>query len=240
MIKAYIGLLGAGKTLSMINDAIRDIERGRRVVSNVPFTWHRKGKVYSPVFISSDNFHNALLKEKNCLFLIDEASIVLPSHYWNRMSGDFLIKFAQARKYGLDIYYTSQGWNHTVKRLRDLTNFVTVAKKHNPLGYTFFSNITYDPSFFDFKIMPQAEIEKRFILKRKIISHGRAKKIYKAYDTLYLIDNEDIRNQSSEGGVIIGRHDKAENTIVLDTKTSANSEEQQNIENGSENGQIRI
>lgn len=212
MIKAYIGLLGEGKTLSMINDSIPHLTRGKKVVTNVPFTWKHKGKWLMPDVVSSKDFHKRLLEEENALFLIDEAAIVFPSHFWNKLSGDFLIKFAQARKYGLDIYYTSQGWNHTVKRLRDLTNLAVQCKKHNVLGLPLFSNIVYNPEFFTYKIMPQAEIERKFILGRKFIFANRAKKLYKAYDTKFLIGNEAIQGKSAEGKALIdGGHGETKN-----------------------------
>lgn len=184
MIRAYIGLLGQGKTLSMINDASELLAKGRKVFTNVPF--HLQDGTQA-TYLPGKVFEQALKSEVNALFLIDEASIVLPSYFWNQLSSDYIIRFAQARKYGLDIFYTSQGYKHTIKRLRDLTNEIVKCTKHNLFGIEFIKNVTYDPEYFDYKIISGTDFEKKFILKKKIINQKKLKKLYKMYDTMHLI-----------------------------------------------------
>jgi hypothetical protein len=188
MIRAYVGLLGEGKTISMINDAIYHLERGRKIITNVDFMWKKGGKVFRPDFRTARDFERALFTEDNCIFLIDEASIFFPSYFWNKLSMDYIIKFAQARKYGLDIYYTSQGYNHTIKRLRDLTNVVVKCKRsHIGKFDLWIKNTWYDPEFFDIKIFND-EIEKKYILYSRRILRGRLHKLFKSYDTMYKIE----------------------------------------------------
>lgn len=194
MIRGYIGLLGEGKTLSMINDSVdflvpkKKEEFGRRIITNVPFVWKHRGTEYKPIFYEGKQFERALLTEVNALFLIDEASIVFPSYFWNKLSGSYLMRFAQARKYGLDIFFTSQGWNHTIKRLRDLTNIVVKCEKVKvPFYGTIMRNIHYNPDFFMNKIMLSPQMERKYILGRKFITKGRQNKLFKAYDTMFTI-----------------------------------------------------
>lgn len=187
MIKGYIGLLGEGKTLSMVFDAVEALKQGKRVISNTPIHSTIKGKELFAVCLPQHGIEEALKTETNALFCIDEASIVFPSWFWAKLSGDFLIRFAQARKFGLDIFYTSQGYNHTIKRLRDLTNIVTKCSKHTFFGQTFFRNLDYDPEYFAYKIINGTSMEKKFILRRRFIYPWQAKQIYKAFDTYALV-----------------------------------------------------
>lgn len=185
MIRAYIGLLGSGKTLSMVNDASDLLKTGRRVFTNVPF--RLLDSQNTPTFLNGKQFEYALKTETNALFLIDEASIVLPSYYWNKLSSDYIIRFAQARKYGLDIFYTSQGWNHTVRRLRDLTNEVVKCSKYTIAKWDFIKNTTFDPEYFDQKVISGTDFEKKFIIANKTLFPKTLKRLYKMYDTYHLI-----------------------------------------------------
>jgi len=187
MIRAYIGLLGEGKNFSMVADAIDQIKKGRRVISNFPINFRYWKKSYSSIYKAGKDFEDSFLSEENALFLIDEAPIVLPNYYWNKLPGEFLLKFAQSRKYGLDIFYTSQGFTHTVKRLRDITNEVVRCERRKVLGMQMFSNIVYNPDYFEGRIMPSIEIEKRFIIRRKIVNIFDTAWIFKAYDTFYKV-----------------------------------------------------
>lgn len=187
MIRAYIGLLGMGKTLSMVNDGVELMEKGKRVISNFPIKWKYKGKEIESISLTGKDFENSFMLESDALFLIDEASIVLPNYYWNKLPGEFLLKFAQSRKYGLDIFFTSQGYNHTVKRLRDITNEVVRCEKRKVFGGDVFVNITYNPEYFEQRIISSLDVEKRYILKRKFIFGGKIRKLYKAYDTMFKV-----------------------------------------------------
>jgi len=211
MIRGYIGLLGMGKTISMVNDSIDALRKGQKVITNTPFAWRFERKFnkenpnykvlngkeyYVPTFIDNPTqFKKALFNETNCLICIDEASILLSSYDWQKMSLDFIMKFAQARKYGLDIFYTSQGFNHTVKRLRDLTNEVVACKKYMPFGFNFITNTTYDPDFFAQRVIANSTAENKYVLKRKTIYSGRLKKLYSAYDTMFKVGSNMLTDE---------------------------------------------
>jgi len=190
MIKGYIGLLGMGKTLNMVGDLMELMKDGRRIISNTPISFQYKGKELHAEFINDGlEFQSALLNESNATFAIDEASIFFPSQFWNKLTGAYIMKFAQARKYGVDIYYTSQGYNHTIKRIRDLTNLVVKCTAWRiPLTkLQIFDATTYDPEFFAQRIISSPAVERRYILGRKRLYPAQYKKIMRAYQTMYRI-----------------------------------------------------
>jgi zona occludens toxin (predicted ATPase) len=202
MIRAYVGRLGEGKTLSMVNDAIEYLKKGRTVYTNVPFhlplSKNPKDLNYQPIYLNTKDLEVAIKTQRGALFCVDEASIVFPSYFWNKLSPDYLIRFAQARKYGMDIFYTSQGFSHTVKRLRDLTNEVVKCKKLSFFGLPVFSNIVYEPEFFDIKILFDSKLEQKYIIRRKTILPIKAKQLFGMFDTLHTITT------SSTMGVDLG------------------------------------
>lgn len=205
MIRAYTGLLGAGKTLAMINDAGPLLVEGHRVYTNTPFVFRHKGKEYKPILLHHKELEKAILTETNAVFLVDEAAIVFPNYFWNKLPVDYLFRFAQSRKYGLHFMYTTQRLNHTVIRLRDLTNIVVKVRKITVLGrFDFYENVYYDPEFFDFTVMSGTEAEKRYILGRKWILPNQARKLYGEFSTFYTVEHGLKLEQSD-------RHDKIQN-----------------------------
>jgi len=194
MIKAYVGLLGQGKTISMINDAIPLLERGYKIISNVPFSWKYKKEVLQPDYMANArDFKQKLFMAVNTVILVDEASIVWSSYDWEKMPVELIMKFAQSRKYGLHFFYTSQGFGHTIKRLRDLTNVVVKCERVDVFGVRMIRNLAYNPEFFDFNMTPPIEMEKKYILRRKIISPFRLQKLYKSYNTYHRVAFNDLQ-----------------------------------------------
>jgi len=190
MIKGYIGLLGMGKTLNMVYDLMEILKQGRRVISNTPIDFVWKKSEYHAEFVNNGNeFQDKLLHEENCVFAIDEASIFFPNYFWNKLSGEYIMKFAQARKYRTDIYYTSQGYNHTIKRIRDLTNIVTKCTTINLpfLRIPIFRAIDYDPEFFAQRIISTPAVEKRYILRTRTLYPSKYRPVFKAYQTMHRV-----------------------------------------------------
>jgi hypothetical protein len=58
---------------------------------------------------------------EDALVLLDELNLWMPSRVWARMPGQLLWKWAQVRKHGLDIWYTSQHIKRVDKVVRELT-----------------------------------------------------------------------------------------------------------------------
>lgn len=191
MIRGYIGLLGQGKTLNMVYDLIAEMKTGRRVISNTPIIFDWKGKRYQAALKqSARELERSILNEEDAIIAIDEASIFFPSYFWNKLSAEYIMRFAQARKYGLDFYFTSQGWNHTISRLRDLTNEVVKCKSFKipftPFGI--FRGVVYDPEFFAQRIISSPTVEKQYILRTRTLFPSDYRFVMKAYQTMYRVE----------------------------------------------------
>lgn len=187
MTIAFTGLLGYGKTLFLTAEALKALKQGKNVFANYTIKATHKGK--SPIILKNEqDFFGAFLHEKNALFCVDEAALVFSSYNWNKIPFSYLRVFAQARKRGLDLFYTTQNFKHVLARLRTLTNLVVECTKQNFLGFTVFRGVVYNPAYYDFNIMPNTEMEKKYILGRKFILPFNIKRLYNAYDTFEEID----------------------------------------------------
>jgi len=196
MIRAYVGLMGEGKTLSMVNDALERVRQGQRVYSNVPFKNAKSGLFdrnykLQPTIVGTQDLENLIITQDNALFCIDEANIVFPSYYWKKLNPEYLIRFCQTRKVKVDLFYTSQGFSHTVVRLRELTNEVIKCEHRFFFGQQFFINTAYDPEKFarDFVTAYQ---EARARIWQKRIYWARANYLFKCFDTYHIIDTSTV------------------------------------------------
>lgn len=192
MIVAYTGLPGTGKTLNMVRDVLPFLKKRTRVISNTPIRLKiKKDEVYEAEFIQkSSDFELKLWNEQNCLFVIDEASVFLSNYNWNKLDPAYLMKFAQTRKYHCDIFYTTQRFSHTLKRLRDLTNYVVVCENHIPFGiesFQFFTARTMNPEYFDQKNYSR-EWEKRNLIRTQYLFPVKARSVFKAYFTEFIVN----------------------------------------------------
>lgn len=202
MIRAYVGLMGEGKTLSMVNDALRVVRSGRKVFSNVPFRnlktgFFDKNFKNQPIIVSTKELERLIVTQDNALFLVDEANIVFPSYYWKKLSPEYLIRFCQTRKVRVDLFYTSQGFTHTVARLRELTNEVVKCEHRGLFGSHFFINTAYDPEKFD-KAFSSEFAEKRAIIWQKRIYQRRAKFLFKCFDSYHIIETSTVMGVEKE------------------------------------------
>jgi len=196
MIRAYVGLMGEGKTLSMVNDALVRVRAGQKVFSNVPFKNLKQGFLdrdfhKQPHIVGTKELEELIISEDNALFCIDEANIVFPSYYWKKLSPEYLIRFCQTRKVKVDLFYTSQGFTHTVIRLRELTNEVVKCEHRRFFNQQFFLNTGYDPEKYDRDFSTEFQ-EKRAMIWQKRIYWGRAKYLFKCFDTYNIIDTSTV------------------------------------------------
>ena len=211
MIQGYVGSVGSGKTLHLTKLGITLLKRGRTIVSNSPvkFTW--KGHTFKSITVyDSKQFTRALVNGKHIDVLLDESGIFLPNNYWNKFPVEIAYKLSQTRHFDVNLYYTVQGFGHSVKRLRDLTNWVVVCQRKKfpvPLFTTktykewqekeqkwawnkhlsvflpvYFHATVFSPDFFKHNLLKQENI-KKFIRKESNIYPSEAKQLYKAYDS---------------------------------------------------------
>lgn len=148
----YVGMFGAGKTCSMVNDAYRLAKQYRHltIVTNLRLYHFPKHTQILPLTSPQD----ILNAPANTLVLIDEIGTIFNSR-------DFAAKqesvpkilfqhLCQQRKRHIMIYGTTQRWNFLDKQLRDITDTVRVTRSH--LGHPFTRACTvyrYDAQEYD-------------------------------------------------------------------------------------------
>jgi len=192
MIKAYVGQFGSGKTLNMVYDAIQAMYRGRKIISNTPIKglydpFMKKPKYIQCEFISNGSeFQNAIAYRENCIFLVDEAAVYFPNQYWNKLPQEILVKFHQIRKYRTDIWYTTQGFEHALKRLRDLTNVSILCTRARIPGIRAFLTRRFIPQYFHGEQTKKKY--DRFFLGKRILWPSDVKRVFRMYDTNYVVD----------------------------------------------------
>lgn len=187
MIRAYIGLQGQGKTLSMINFAIKAINKGHRVVSNTPI-FHTSKKGNKAIILQGNDFFEDFTTNFNTLYLLDEGGIVFGKYNWKKIPHHIRGHIIGLRKFGRYIIYGTPRFNDVSVQLREFTHQTVLCKKTGIPMFKFW-NIQYHPQYFELSMESKPlGIEKQYIMKRKIISQLRAKYLYKKYDTKYIPD----------------------------------------------------
>lgn len=208
MIKAYTGLFGTGKTLGGVVECCMALSKGKKVFSNVPIKDFIFGsKKETEMFYAMEN----IIEMDNCLVFADEASVVFGSRTFTKTPKYVLDRLAQSRKFKMHFVYTSQGFKHTEKRLRDFTNIVykavrlgktdTFLKEYRPHGFRYDS---FDPADIELntpkkwlKRLDMFVITKWFIyapLFSFYFKKDLLNRVYSSYDTNFLV--QDISDQS--------------------------------------------
>jgi zona occludens toxin (predicted ATPase) len=193
MIVAYVGSVGSGKTLNMVWDCMNSMYHGRHVISNTPIEgimdpiFMKQKKIKAEFIPNGDKFKHALAYRENCTFALDEAAVYLPNYFWNKLPEEFIVKFAQNRKYNTDILYTTQGFGMAVSRLRELTQIVYKCFPTRVLFRKCYVAKRFDPAFFRGE-QTQKKYD-RFFRGQRTLYPSQQKRIFKAYDTLYVVDS---------------------------------------------------
>lgn len=162
MIEAFTGLPGAGKTYFMTKRALKEMKKGRKVYANYPL----EGAIrYRNI--------NEIFDVKNALVLIDEAGLIAPAAFWQRIPYEYLSNWRQHRKSSVDIWYTAQDLFDVATALRRVTQFVTEIER---LGKIMFYR-TYNPR-------TKEKYGNGIMFIRK--------KIYEKYDTYYSVEKPEF------------------------------------------------
>jgi len=127
MVEGFIGLPGSGKTYLLAKKGVDDLAKGKEVYAN--FSLKGAKRFTTLTQIVSIVKQKLFAKEKiNMTVLIDEINLSFPSRMWNKIPGWVLYFFSQTRKFGLDIYYTSQALARVDKVIREITNYIWIVK----------------------------------------------------------------------------------------------------------------
>jgi len=175
MVEGIVGLPGSGKTYLLAKIGIEDIKKGKEVYAN----FHLEGARYFsrlPQVIDIIKYKLVNKQPVKMTILIDEINLSFPSRMWQKIPGWVLYFWSQTRKFGLDIYYTSQSLARVDKVIREISNFVWVVK---PLPFGIFMASKILPEEYD-KTKKDIYERKFFLLEKKYFSK------YDTYEILEL------------------------------------------------------
>lgn len=124
MIEAWTGLPGQGKTYMMTKKALREMKKGREVWANYPLEGTQRFQQVEEVF-----------EVREALILLDEAGLVAPAGFWNKIPFDVMAHWRQHRHKKIDLWYTAQDLQDVAVPLRRVTQFVNEIRKFGPFMY---------------------------------------------------------------------------------------------------------
>jgi hypothetical protein len=131
MIVGYTGLVGMGKTMLAVQEALRIARRrGAVLASNIEV--NAADVDCRRITVGEDGLEGIpdLLEEarasgRGVVILVDEIGIVLPSRFWERgMSIDLMWACSQSRKLGADLVFTCQHVAQLDAFLRRITDWI--------------------------------------------------------------------------------------------------------------------
>lgn len=215
MTEAFVGDIGSGKTLNMVKRLIEIMKTGRKVITNTPISFEYKGKTFKSITIfNSDDFLKTFINSRYVTIGLDEAGIFFPASFWHKVSGEIIYKLAQTRHMGVDLLYTTQGFSHTIKRLRDLTHWVVQCRRRKfwlpfpAIGKfrdydqkkddfithryptlkrpIYYSATMFRPDFFRHSILNKDKI-REFIVANWAIYPSEARRLFLNYNTIFLV-----------------------------------------------------
>lgn len=202
MIRIYTGLLGSGKTLSMIRDMLNDYKQGKKIITNL-VTKFSSTELSKEFF---EDFSKDKTKELfNCTIAIDELHIFLDSRRStskiNRATSYFIL---QTRKRQVTLRGTSQFFSQIELRLRNVTDYLTECRSFVKKGNNFIK-VTPEQLL---KGLTQQESDNLWIENKTYNRAGKivnrcmfhAKPYYKYYDTNQIIDFTDVQKPKTKEG----------------------------------------
>jgi len=213
MIRQYIGRLGQGKTTMMVYDAWYYLLRPEqyKIITNQPIRIKiGKKEIFYPPTEREDLICH-FMEDYNTLFLIDEIHLVFPSMDKNALSPDLQARLSYMRKYGNALLYTSQGYNHVHKRIRDITN--EVAKVRKTKFSLFWRHLAtyYDPEGLDLASAKINPYDDTYVIFRRYAWRWTIDKIYKAFETTYTTVSQSMVGefkQPKDLGVRLGLYNR--------------------------------
>lgn len=163
MIRAYVGLWGSGKSLSMVTEALRVFRNTYCQVYTDMATLRFPHAVYW-----SAEQPELMAQVSEGLVLMDEAQVMADARKWQQVPSDVLLAWAQGRKNKLDLVYTTQQFEAVDTRLRSLTAEVVRCKRYGPMWL----HIHQRPGY------------KEVLRKRWIFPSRTAMKLYDTYELI--------------------------------------------------------
>lgn len=128
-ISCVLGVRGSGKTLFMTSLAYKYNATGKNIISNyhlidIPYTY----MTFEEIAKLPETLYDAVI-------LLDEIQIGADSYEIFKKSNKMITTFAtQLRKRKIIMYYSTQVFTQTTKRLREQTNYIIQVENTNQTG----------------------------------------------------------------------------------------------------------
>lgn len=120
MVKLFFGLPGCGKTTILASLAYREAHRKHKRYENIYSNIHLN--IDGVTFIDNDCIGKYLLRD--CLILIDEATLFADSRDFKSFGKDRIEYFNLHRHYNADIIIFNQMWDGVDRKIRCITDRV--------------------------------------------------------------------------------------------------------------------
>jgi hypothetical protein len=123
-IHSFIGENGSGKTNVMVRQALRQLARGRTVISNVPLFIDKAAGELHPNFVPFTRW--ADLKDvSRCCLVFDEVTAFANARENAPLPPQMQVIFNQLRKRKITVLWASPSWEDATAQLRRVTRAVT-------------------------------------------------------------------------------------------------------------------
>lgn len=124
-IHAFIGENGSGKTLLMMRQAARALDRGRTVISTVPMYLDKSAGILHPLYVPFDSWKR-LEHARDCHIVMDEMTGVANARDSSPLPGEIQLIMNQLRKRKITVLWSSPAFEDSQVQIRRVTRAVTV------------------------------------------------------------------------------------------------------------------
>ena len=128
-VSLFFGLPGCGKTTLMSCKALEGVKKYKNVYGNVRL------KVDGYTYVDNECIGKYLMRD--CLILIDEATIFADNRDYKNFSKDKIKYFLEHRHFKCDIILFTQQWDGVDRKIRSITDRVYYVYKGKILGHWF-------------------------------------------------------------------------------------------------------
>jgi hypothetical protein len=176
--QGYIGRWGTGKTMALASDGLAALRAGQPVYATFHLRDPRTGK--EATWIDPGGGVEVMYGLRDCCLLIDEINLVFPSRKWATAPTDMLYLWAQGRKRGVAVRWSSQSERRVDTVIREVSHEIArvrVAMKWKGLPKLLRMQY-YEPE--DVGGSEKARAEKRIRSRWLVIRAD----VMKSYDTL--------------------------------------------------------
>ncbi|MFI3211242.1 MAG: zonular occludens toxin domain-containing protein [Peptostreptococcaceae bacterium] len=159
MIRCYTGTMGSGKSLSVAKDIFFYNNKGKDIILNYSINKDLlKDKGNKIIELNNNSLNVKFLKdfakqnnylenkkEKQCILIVDEASIIFNSRSWNAKDRtEWLEFFVHHRKLGFEVILITQFLDQLDKQIRNIIEYQYIHRKLNnflPLPFKTFVKV---------------------------------------------------------------------------------------------------